>query len=112
MDRDPPQPEGPVSGADLFTRTARQPGGQAERARYFEAHIAGLTERIDWSAFPAGTATDGTILYKKEGQIRLLAITTDGGVYTGSWQEEVTATVVDGRETLECHWSSPGWRRW
>jgi hypothetical protein len=104
--------DSPVSGADLFAKTARQPGGQAERARYFEANIPALTRLRDWSAELAGRATDGTIIYKKEKQVRVLAIKEDGSVYTGSWNEEVISSEKGGIETLICNWASPGWKQW
>lgn len=110
-DATPPEDE-PTSGAELFRRTALHPGGQAERALYIESCLPALRARADWSAELAGTTDDGTILYHKEGQIRVLAIRRDGTVYTGSWNGEVIRTLSGGATSLTCDWSSSDWRQW
>jgi hypothetical protein len=102
----------PSNGPDLFKKTARAPGGQAEKVKYFDDNLAGVRERTGWKADKMGTASDGSVVYKGEAQQRALAIREDGGVYTGTWGKDLKLSFKDGKLTMECDWNSPGWKKW
>jgi ketosteroid isomerase-like protein len=103
-----PNPNGP----EAFKKTSAFPGGQAEKAAYFERLARELRQRTGWNAERTGETTDGSIVYHGEAQQKALVITKDGRVLTGTWGEHVKLTVRDGRPALIADWDLPGWKQW
>ncbi|KYF95984.1 hypothetical protein BE18_31405 [Sorangium cellulosum] len=103
---------GPQTGPDLFKQTAQAPGGQAEKAKYFETHAAELKQRTGWTADYTGQTPDGARVYHGEAQSKALVITSDGRVMTGTWGKHVSLKFSPSGPQLVCDWSLPGWKQW
>lgn len=110
----PPVVEGeaPTSGPDLFKKTAQAPGGQTEKASFFEKNVEILKQRTGWAANRTGEATDGSIVYHGEAQSKAFVITREGRVFTGTWTEHVKFQVGPSGPQLVCDWTLPGWKQW
>jgi hypothetical protein len=100
----------PKTGPALMSQTAKVPGGQAEKVKFFETHKKALEP--GWVADKTGTATDGSVVFHGKSQDKALAITKDGRVFTGTWGEHVKLKFDDKGGTLTCDWSLPGWKQW
>jgi hypothetical protein len=108
----PAEANAPQSGPELFTRTAQAPGGQAEKAKFFETHAQGLRQRTGWEANYTGQTPDGARVYHGEAQSKALVITSDGRVMTGSWGQHVKIQPSATGPQLVCDWNLPGWKQW
>ena len=112
---EPPKPattgtQLPKSGPELISQTAKVPGGQAEKVKFFETHKKALEP--GWVANKTGTATDGSVVYHGEDQAKALVITKDGRVFTGTWGKHVKAKFDETGGSLTCDWSLPEWKQW
>ena len=108
----PAEANTPQSGPELFTRTAQAPGGQTEKAKFFETHAQGLKQRTGWEANYTGQTPDGARVYHGEAQSKALVITSDGRIMTGSWGQHVKIQPSATGPQLVCDWNLPGWKQW
>lgn len=97
---------------EVFQRTARFPGGQAEKARHFERLALEMQQRTGWNANRLGESSDGAIVYHGEAQAKVLVIDRSGRVFTGTFGRDVTLDVTPGDLKLKVDWKSDGLKQW